>query len=139
MKNLANCKPTEFLKQTVRIKHAAEKWLDSTKILEIMKTVPELKIIDNSMTGEERDRVMSDNRIARKRQVKKNLSAAFDAVMEENPEETLVLLALVCFIEPKDVDEHSMEEYMVAISEMINNEAVVGFFTSLVRWGQMNI
>ena len=109
MKNLANCKPTEFLKQTVRIKHAAEKWLDSTKILEIMKTIPDLKLIENTMSEEERDRVMSDNRIARKKQVKKNISKAFDAIMEENPEQTLIMLALVCFIEPEDVDSHPME------------------------------
>jgi S-DNA-T family DNA segregation ATPase FtsK/SpoIIIE len=48
----------------------------------------------------------------------------------------LDLLALACFVEPKDVDEHTMEEYMVALTEMMNNKAVNGFFTSLVRWGQ---
>ena len=42
MKNLANCKPSEFLRQTNKIRRAAEKWLKITDIMEIRKTLPEL-------------------------------------------------------------------------------------------------
>ncbi len=139
MKNLASCKPTEFLKQTVQIKRAAERWLDSTKIVEILKTAPALKLISDDASEEERDRIMSENRIARKAQTRKNISKVIDSILEEHPGETLVLLALVCFIDPDKVDDHPMEEYFSALSEMMDNEAVIGFFTSLVRWGQMNI
>ena len=139
MKNLANCKPSEFLKQTVLIKHAAERWLDSTKIMDILKTAPKIKLIDDDMTEEEKDRILSENRISRRNQTKENISRVFDAILEENPGETLVLLALICFVDPDKVDDHPMEEYFSALSEMLNNEAVIGFFTSLARWGQMNI
>ena len=37
MKNLANCTPTEFLKQTSKIKRSAEKWLKVTDIMAIRK------------------------------------------------------------------------------------------------------
>jgi hypothetical protein len=56
-----------------------------------------------------------------------------DAVMDEHPDETLNLLALMCFVEPEHVDDHTMSEYFEAFTELINNEAVIGFFTSLAR------
>lgn len=37
MKNLANCTPSEFLKQTNKIKKSVEKWLKATDIMEIRK------------------------------------------------------------------------------------------------------
>ena len=73
MKNLANRKPTEFLKQTVRIKHAAEKWLDATKLLKIRETTPDIKLIDDDMEPEEKAKVLAENRKARSKQQKKNL------------------------------------------------------------------
>ena len=38
MKNLANCKPSEFLAQTFKIKKSLQEWLDVTKLMEIRKT-----------------------------------------------------------------------------------------------------
>ena len=35
LKTLANCKPSEFLKQTNKIRKAAAEWLTATDILEI--------------------------------------------------------------------------------------------------------
>lgn len=139
MKNLANCKPTEFLKQTVRIKHAAEKWLDATQLLKIREITPEVKLIDDDMEPEEKAKVLAENRKARSKQQKKNLSKMFDAMMEENADGTLELLALSCFVEPENVDDHTIDEYLQAISEMLGNEAVISFFTSLAKWGLINI
>lgn len=139
MKNLANCKPTEFFKQTVRIKHAAEKWLDATKLLKIRETTPDIKLIDDDMDPEEKAKVLAENRKARSKQQKKNLSKMFDAMMEENADGTLELLALSCFVEPENVDDHTIDEYLLAISEMLGNESVISFFTSLAKWGLINI
>lgn len=139
MKNLANCKPSEFLKQTSRIRKATEKWLDYTGVLNIRKNLPKYKEVTVDMTDEERDAIQKENAKNREKQINKNLSAMLDAIMDEHPEETLELLALVCFVEPEDVDNHTMSEYLSAITEMVNDEAVIGFFTSLVRLGQMNI
>jgi hypothetical protein len=139
MKNLANCKPSEFLKQTVRIKKSAEKWMDATQIMKIRETVPDIKFIDDDMNEAEKSKILAENRKARSKQQRKNLSRIFDAMMDENAEGTLELLALVCFVEPENVDDHTIEEYMQAVSEMLGNEAVIGFFTSLAKWGLLNI
>lgn len=129
MKNLANCKPSEFLTQTNKIRKSVEKWLTATDILNIRKNQPEYR---EDMTKEERKEAMQ-------KQVKKNLSAMLDSILEQHPEETLELLALLCFVEPEDVDKHSVSEYLGAFAEIINDEAVLGFFTSLMKLGQNGI
>ena len=123
MKNLANCKPSEFLQQTNRIRKSVSKWLADTDILNIRQTMP--KIPDNA-TEEERKKAMEG-------QAKENLNLMLDAIMEKHPEETLELLALLCFIEPKDVDKHSVTEYLESFDELSSNKAVLNFFTSLIR------
>lgn len=128
LKNLATCKPSEFLKQTNRIRKVAEKWLKNTDILNIRKTQPEYP---EGVTTEEKERILQT-------QVKENLSKMFDAILEDYSDETLELLALVCFVEPEEVDNHEMSEYILAVSELLNNTAVLSFFTSLVRLGQRN-
>ena len=138
MKTLANCKPTEFLKQTNRIKKATEKWLTATDIMAIRRNMPELEVPDLDASVEEKARIMAENKQKRDAQVRANVSQILDNILDKHPDETLELLALVCFVEPKDVDDHTIDEYLTAITEMINNEAVLGFFTSLARWGVTN-
>lgn len=128
MKNLANCKPSEFLMQTNKLRKSAEKWLTVTDIMNIRKTQPELL---EGMTREERQAAIQ-------KQIKENLSRMFDAMLEAHAEETLELLALACFVEPENVDDHPMSEYIESLNELINDKAVLGFFTSLVKLGQMN-
>lgn len=125
MKNLANCKPSEFLQQTNRIRKSVSKWLADTDILNIRQTMP--KISDDA-TEEERKKAMEE-------QAKENLNLILDAILEKHPDETLELLALLCFVEPKDVDNHSVTEYLEAFEELISNKAVLNFFTSLMRLG----
>ena len=139
MKNLANCKPSEFMKQTNRIRKATEKWLGNTKILEIRKNLPEIELPPLDASAEEKARIMAENDKKREEQVRKNLSKMLDAIMDDYPQETLDLMALLCFVEPENVDDHEMSEYIEAITEMLSNKAVLGFFTSLARVGQMNI
>ena len=129
MKNLANCKPSEFLRQTNKIRKAAERWLKITDIMGIRTTQP---VIPDGATTEEIKEL-------REQQATANLSRILDAIMEEHPDETLELLALMCFVEPEDVDNHSVAEYLEAVGEMIGNEAVLSFFTSLMRLAQTNI
>lgn len=137
MKNLATCKPSEFLRQTNRIKKAVEKWLTETDIMTIRKRMPDLLAIREDMTDEELSRVNAENRKRLEAQSKENLSAIFDEIADEHPDETLELLALLCFVEPENVDDYPMGDYLKAIGEMIGNEAVIGFFTSLARLGLM--
>lgn len=128
MKNLANCKPSEFLVQTNRIRKSAENWLTVTDILNIRRNQPQLS---EGMSKEERQDAIQ-------KQIKENLSKMFDAMLESHAKETLELLALLCFVEPENVDDHPMSEYIEALNELLNDKAVLGFFTSLVRLGQMN-
>lgn len=128
MKNLANCKPSEFLVQTNKIRKAVDKWLTDTDIMNIRSRLPEVK---EDMTADQVEQ-------AKVKQMKANFNAILDAMLDEHPDETLEVLALICFVEPKDFDNHSVSEYLASISEVLNNEAVIGFFTSLAQWGSMN-
>lgn len=129
MKNLANCKPTEFLVQTNRIRKYAEKWLTITGIPDIRKNVPPVK---EGQTKEERRKELAEA-------AKENLRKILDAVMQDHPQETVELMGLMCFVEPEDVDNHPMSFYLESVSEILNDEAVLGFFTSLVNLGQRGI
>lgn len=126
MKTLANCKPSEFLIQTNKIRKSVFNWLTVTDILNIRKRRP---VIDLSISKEEKDKIISD-------QIKKNLSDMLNAILDEHPMETLELMALLCFIDPKEADDHPISDYLNAVSEVLGDEAVLNFFVSLVKLDQ---
>ena len=128
MKTLANCSPREFLVQTNKIRKAVSNWLSLTKVLEIRKAQP--KYADNA-TEEER-------RAAITQQIQDNANAMLDAILDEHPEETAELLGLICFVEPDDLDNHSMTEFFGAVSEILDSREVLDFFISLAKLGSMN-
>lgn len=138
LKTLASCKPSEFLRQTNRIRKVAEKWLKVTKIMEIRGNRPELEEVDESMDIEDRIAVIDRNKKRVTDQAMKNISKMLDSIMEEHPEETLELLALCCFVEPENVDDHLMSEYLDAFTSLINDKSVMGFFSSLIALVQTN-
>ena len=127
MKTLANCTPREFLAQTSKIRKSVEKWLTLTKILEIRKNAPKA-----DASGEVSKAALDE-------QVRLNLSAMLDAVLDEYPNETAELLGLLCFIEPEDLDKHSMTEILANVTEILNSEEVLGFFISLAQLGNKGI
>lgn len=137
-KNLANCKPSEFLKQTWRIKKCVEKWLTDTDILNIRKNLPELKKITDEMTDEEKQVIFAENKQKTKEQGRKNAMAILDSVMDTHADETLEILALCCFVEPADVDNHDIGFYLDNFTDLIRNESVIGFFTSLAQLGLLD-
>lgn len=122
MKNLANCAPTEFLIQTNKMRKSVAKWLTATDIHNIRKRVPKY---DDDMDAEKRAEVRNE-------QMQKNLNAILDAVLEEHPKETVEVMALACFIDPEDAENHPMSEYLMSVGQMLSNEGVLSFFTSLV-------
>ena len=133
MKTLANCTPREFLKQTNRIKTVVEKWLKDTKILEIRKRMPNLPEPTKPESKEELKQSIEARNEAFAEQARKNVFAMLDAMLEENADETLELLALICFIEPEDIDKYSMSQLFKGLSELLDDEGVMGFFASLAR------
>lgn len=128
-KTLATCKPTEFLRQTNRVRKSVEKWLSATDIMNLRKELPK---VANDATKEVREKAVAE-------QMRKNMSAMLDSILDEHPDETLELLALLCFVEPENVDDYPISEYLAAFAELIADKSVVSFFTSLVRLGQTNI
>ena len=128
MKNLANCKPSEFLKQTNLIRKSVERWLTLTDIMSIRADLPE---IPDGTTGEEARKLIAE-------QARKNVSRIMDNIMDKHPDETLEILALCCFVEPDHVDDYTVTDYLESFSDIMENEAVLRFFTSLVRLGRMN-
>ena len=125
MKNLANCKPSEFLRQTNKIRHYVQKWMDITDIPNIRKRLPQ---IPDDATPEERKKLIRE-------QSMKNLSAMFDSAMEEHPEETMGVLALACFIPAEEAEDHPMDDYLMSLSELMESEGAIRFFISLVNLG----
>lgn len=128
MKTLANCSPKEFLVQTNRIRKFVKKWLDDTKILEYRKQLPD---IPEGATKEQKQKITLEK-------ARENISAMFDAALDEHPDETAELLGLLCFIEPEDLDKHTMTELFAAFDEIINCKEIYGFFTSLTQLVQTN-
>lgn len=125
MKNLANCKPSEFLRQTNKIRHYVQKWMDITDIPNIRKRLPQ---IPEGTTEEERKKLIRE-------QSMKNLSAMFDSAMEEHPEETMGVLALACFIPAEEAEDHPMDDYLMSLSELMESEGAIRFFISFVNLG----
>ena len=133
MKNLATCKPSEFLKQANRIRKSVKNWLQVTDIMEIRKRMPKgMPEYSADLSQEETEAVKAKRDEMMTAQVGENLDAMLEALMDKHPDETLELLALCCFVEPEDVDDHTVGEYLTAVTELINDKAVRDFFMSLM-------
>lgn len=139
LKTLHTCKPTEFLRQTNLIRKSVSKWLTDTDILNIRQRLPVYETAPANASAEERAAVIKRNAAANKVQARKNLSAMLDAMLDEHPDETLEVLALCCFVDPENVDDYPITDYLEAFTSLISDEAVLGFFTSLASLGQTDI
>jgi hypothetical protein len=138
MKNLANCKPSEFFAQTVKIKKSVQEWIDATDIINILKEQPVLEDIPENGTDAEKKEVFQRNIEKIKKFNLEKFSRLFDIACEKNAEKTLELLALCCFVEPKYVDDNPISYYLESFTELINDDAVISFFTSLAQLAQKN-
>ena len=134
MKNLANCKPSEFLKQTNRIRKSVEKWLNVTDVMSIRRRKPEgMPEVQAGMSQDEVDAVREKQRQMMAEQAQRNLKDMLDSMLDNHPDETLEVLALCCFVEPENVDDHTVSEYLLSINELLADEAVRDFFTFLMQ------
>lgn len=139
MKNLANCSGVEFLTQSNKIRKYVQKWLKDTGVLEIRKNKPKLTPITNDMTAEEKEAVKAENEAKEQAQARKNISDMLDACLETHAEETLKLLGMMCFIEPSEIESVKVTDLLGEFAELIGDEGVIRFFTSLMKWDVMNI
>lgn len=125
IKNLANCKPSEFIKQTNKIRHYVEKWLKNIKFADIRKHLPD---IPEGATKEEKAELIREQSF-------KNFSVLLDSALEEHTEETLGILALCSFLPVEEADDQPMGFYIEVIADLLESEAVQRFFISLVKLG----
>lgn len=139
MKTLANCSPKEFFVQTTKIRKSVEKWLKDTNILGIRARMPEFAPeIKEGMTKDELAEAIQNRKEAFAEQAKKNAFDMLEASMEKYPDETIEIMALICFIDPEKANDYPMSEYLANITEIINDKAVLDFFTSLASLGAIS-
>lgn len=136
MKNLATCKPSEFVAQTAKIKNAVEDWTKLIKLSEIRAMKPAYKVLPIDATAEQRAQIIKENAEMEKAQMSKNLSKLLDGMLMEHPQETLNILALCCFVDPADVDNYPMDEYLQCVMDMLTNKSVLSFFSLLAQLEQ---
>lgn len=135
-KNLANCKPSEFMAQCGRVAKSVEKWLEVTDVMNIRRKVPKMMPIPEDATPEKTKEIMDEYKLTLQKAAKDNIGEIINSVMIDHPQETLELLALLCFVEPKNVDDHSISFYLANLAELLNDKDVISFFSSLMRLEQ---
>ena len=136
MKNLATCKPTEFITQTAKIKEAVKGWLDVTGLMKIRQKKPVYEIAPENATAEERKEIIKRNAEKQKKQAMENVSEMLDQMLVEHPQETLNVMALCCFVEPEHIDDHTVDEYFECILELVQSKSVMNFFALLAQLNQ---
>jgi hypothetical protein len=130
IKTLSNCSDREFLQQCNKIRKSVAKWLTVTEIQKIRSKVPELEKIPENAGQEKTEEILKQNKERIQKQGRENLNLILDAVLEDHPDETLEVIRLCCFVDPKD-DSVGIRHYMIAFTEMLSDEAVLNFFLSL--------
>lgn len=133
MKNLATCKPTEFVAQTAKIKDAVANWMEIIDFVGIRAKRPAYIMIPKDATAEEIKGINAQNATIRKKQALNNISELLDNMLAKHPKETLDVLALCCFIEPEHVDDYTIDEYMNCIMDMMESQSVIRFFKLLAQ------
>lgn len=133
MKNLATCKPTEFVAQTAKIKDAVANWMEIIDFVGVRAKRPAYIMIPKDATAEEIKGINAQNATIRKKQALKNISELLDNMLAKHPKETLDVLALCCFIEPEHVDDYTIDEYMNCIMDMMESQSVIRFFKLLAQ------
>lgn len=133
MKNLATCKPTEFIAQTAKIKDAVANWAEVIELAKIRSTQPVYLELPIGATAEQRAEIIKKNAEIKKQQTMKNLNKILDNMLVVHPKETLDVLALACFVEPEHVDDYTIDEYMSCIMDMVQNKSVMDFFSLLAQ------
>ena len=133
MKNLAKCKPTEFVAQTAKIKDAVADWMEIIDFVGVRAKRPAYIMIPKDATAEQINEINEKNATIRKKQALSNIKELLDNMLVKHPAETLNVLALCCFIEPEHIDDYTIDEYFNCIMDMMENQCVMRFFKLLAH------
>ena len=138
MKTIANCKPSEFLAQTYKMKALVGKFFAQKEVAQIRAKLPQLEPIPSDASDDEAERIKSENAKRMRKMGMSNAMEILDIAMSTSADDTLAILAMCCFVEPKDVDTHPMSFYFDAFAELLGDTSVIRFFTSLAQLGTQN-
>ena len=142
MKNLATCTPREFARQTARMARAVQKWLKATDIMNIRRNVPQLPEVPEITDINDADQVRKQEEAVKERRgiiAQAALDNAVEMILsmfEAHPDETLEVLAYCLFLDPSELDNYQMKTIMRSVTELISDEDVIDFFTSLALLAQ---
>ena len=136
MKNLATCKPSEFIAQTAKIREAVAGWLEITEFERIRNKKPIFEMLPADATAEQKALVIQHNAEKMKKQTVDNLNEILDNMLSKHPQETMKVLALCCFVEPTEIDNYTIDQYFDCVMDMVENKSVMRFFSLLVRLDQ---
>ena len=124
MRTIANLNGVEFLRAINRTRHAAEKLLKVTDVLNIWKKRPTFKGDET----EEEKLEMSRN------QIKKNLNDILDTLLEKHPEETYECIMALCVRDEGEPEPDGIELIMAAFN-LISDKRVLDFLLQLGKSG----
>lgn len=124
MKTIANLSGVEFLRAINRTRHAVEKLMKTTDVLNIWKKNPTFK-------GDETPEEMQEKQ---RNQIKSNLSDILDSLLEKHPEETYECIMALCVREEGEPEPDGIELVMAAFN-LISDKRVVDFLLQLGKSG----
>ena len=124
MRTIANLNGVEFLRAINRTRHAVEKLMKVTDVLNIWKKNPDFK---GDETPEQRHEMARE-------QIKKNLNDILDTLLEKHPEETFECIMALCVRAEGEPEPDGIELVMTAF-DLIADERVLTFLFKLGKSG----
>ena len=124
MRTIANLNGVEFLRAINRTRHAVEKLMKTTDVLNIWKKNPEIK-------GDETPEELHEKQ---RNQVKKNLNDILDSLLEKHPEETYACIMALCVKDEGEPEPDGIELIMAAFN-LISDKRVLDFLLQLGKSG----
>lgn len=128
MKTIANLNGVEFLRAINRTRHAVEKLMKVTDVLNIWKKNP-------TFTGEE---TPEERHEKQRNQIKKNLNDILDSLLEKHPEETYECIMALCVREEGEPEPDGIALVMAAFN-LISDKRVLDFLLQLGRSGLIDM
>ena len=124
MRTIANLNGIEFLRAINRTRHAVEKLMNVTDVLNIWRKNPTFK---GDETPEQRHEMARE-------QIKKNLNDVLDSLLEKHPEETYECIMALCVRDEGEPEPDGIEMLMAAFN-LIADKRVLDFLLQLGKSG----
>lgn len=121
-KTIANCPMDEFLPQAYKLVAEFKKVFGDKKIQAIRQKMPKF---DGTETPEERQAKIQE-------QGGENLKEILSELMTKEPKKTAKLIALMCFIDEKDIKEYNGIDFMLPVFDILANPQIINFLVRLM-------